>query len=88
MATKKSAQFKRFASAMSKIVTVSKDELAKREAAYKRERAISKERPTQAPQNKRSGSCVNSPGPGHWETNNEAKDASSTGFGQRRSPCL
>jgi len=42
MAKKKSAQFKRFASAMSKIVTVSKDELAKREAADKQRRAALK----------------------------------------------
>lgn len=37
-----STQFKRFASAMGKIVTVSKDELAKRELADKQRRAARK----------------------------------------------
>lgn len=38
MAKKKPTQFKRFSDAMSKIVKVSKDELAKREVAYRRAR--------------------------------------------------
>jgi hypothetical protein len=37
--------FKRFDTALRKIVSVSKDELLKREAAYKRQRAARKKRP-------------------------------------------
>lgn len=48
MSKKKPAQFKRFSDAMSKIVRVSKDELAKRELADKRRRAASK-RPSGSP---------------------------------------